>query len=284
MMGGPAALAHDPERRVDEAYPVVVFDDLVEGSRPGLLSFFPQVLVVLGVIALWALVTGTHVVSSLVLPEPWSVVRALVDQPGMWASNAGVTLLEALLGYLCGNAAGVLLAILFVEVPPVGRGFLPLVLASQVVPVIAIAPVLVINFGHGLAPKVIVAAIIVFLPTLVNCTRGLQASAEESEELLFTLHASRLQRLTKVRFPAVLPYLIPAMRITACDAFAAAIIAEWTGAVSGLGNVIVVASTRFETPTVWAAVVLAAGISVLLFTAVSYLERHATPWKTPQIP
>jgi ABC-type nitrate/sulfonate/bicarbonate transport system permease component len=234
--------------------------------------------VFLAVIVAWHLATASGRVSRLVLPTPAAVVGAFGHDTVLLAGNGLWTATEAVTGYLIGNAAALLLAILFVHSELGRRAIYPLAMGAQAVPMIAIAPAIILWLGNGMAPKIFVTACLVFFPMLVNALRGLRSADVQVSELLFTLSASDWQRLTMVRLPAALPFVFGALKISACTCFVAAIVSEWIAADHGLGFLIVYAGTNYDTPVLWAAVVIASALSMGLFGIVVLAERLATPW------
>jgi ABC-type nitrate/sulfonate/bicarbonate transport system permease component len=151
-------------------------------------------------------------------------------------------------------------------------------MAAQAVPIVAVAPALILLMGDGMAPKIAVTAFLVFFPMLVNAMRGLRSVDAEADELLYTLRASAWQRLWMVRVPASLPLVFSALRLSACACFVAAIVAEWVSASRGLGYLIVFCSSQYRVAEVWAAVLIGTALSMALYALVAALEARATPW------
>jgi len=141
-----------------------------------------------------------------------------------------------------------------------------------------ITPALIIGFGNGMEPKILVAIFLVFFPMLVNGMRGLQSADREAGELLHSLSASGFQRLWMVRLPAALPYIFTALKFSACSCFVAAIVAEWVAADRGLGYLIVFESSQYQNALVWAAVIIGTVSSMVLVGLVVALERWTMPW------
>ncbi len=254
--------------------------DLPRGWRPRLAwpgNVAPW-LVFATLIALWEVATATGAVDQLVLPTPTSVVATFVTRFPELASNAGYTAAEAILGMLLGNLAGFALAIGFVHSGLARRAVLPLAMAAQAVPIVAVAPALILLMGDGVAPKIAVTAFLVFFPMLVNAMRGLRSVDAEVSELLYTLRASAWQRLWMVRVPAALPLVFSALRLSACACFVAAIVAEWVSASHGLGYLIVFCGSQYRVAEVWAAVLIGTGLSMALYVVVAGIERRSTPW------
>lgn len=246
--------------------------------RDALRKVALPVVMLLCVLGLWQLVTATGTVEDFVLPPPVDVVEALVDEPSVFVRHGWVTMLEALAGFFVGNVAAVLTAIAFVQSPTLERGFYPLALASRSIPVVAIAPVLVLQLGAGMAPKVVIAAFLVYFPTLVNVLKGLRSADHDVSELMHTLSAAWWQRLVMVRLPASLPYLFAALKISAGTCYIGAIVAEWIGADRGLGYLVVIAGYQYRIPQLWGAVAVASFLALATFLLVCAVERLVTPW------
>ena len=227
---------------------------------------------------LWWVVTASGQVDPLVLPSPAAVLAVFWNQTALIADNAGFTAAEAVIGLILGNGLGLLLAILFVASALTRRAVLPLAMATQSIPIIAITPALIIGFGSGMAPKILVVIFLVFLPMLVNAMRGLRGAEADLGELMHSLDASAIQKLWMVRLPAALPFIFTALKFSACSAFVAAIIAEWLSADHGLGYLIVYAGAQYKSDQVWAAVLTGAGSSMILVGLVIGLERLMMPW------
>ena len=223
--------------------------------------------------ALWDYGTGSGVIPRYLLPGPAALGHELVANRAVLTRHAVYTIKEAVGGFALGNGVAVAAAFLFSWSPVLRAAFYPIALASRAVPIIAITPLLVILLGRGLPPIVAVVAISVYFPTLLNMVRGLQSADTAYHELLHTLSASKLQRLRMIEVPASLPYLFAALKVGASVAFISAIVGEWIGANQGLGYLIVLSGSYFKIPTLWAAVVVAAALTLALVGLVTLGER-----------
>lgn len=241
-------------------------------------SVVGPVVVFVGALAIWQAATSYGWVDGLVLPSPLAVISLFGDDPGLLASNAGVTAAEALSGLFIGNSLGLALAILFVNSPTSRRSVLPLAMGAQSIPIVAVTPALIIGFGNGMEPKILIAAFLVFFPMLVNAMRGLRSADAEVSELMHSLSASGFQRLWMIRLPAALPFIFTALRFSACSCFVAAIVAEWVASDRGLGHLIVLASSQYRADEVWAAVLICTASSMVMVGLVVAVERRAMPW------
>jgi NitT/TauT family transport system permease protein len=202
----------------------------------------------------------------------------MLSRRGLLFHNATVTAGEGFIGLFVGAGAGILLGVAFVRFPLMERAVYPLAIIVKSVPVIVIAPLLVVWLGYGLRPKITMAALLVFFPTLVNIVGGLRSVDREAEEYFYSMSASRSQYLSKLGLPSALPYIFSALRIGAASAFMAALVAEWTGANAGLGYLIQVSAYQFDLPLLWASVMTSAALATLAFGVVVAVERMVMPW------
>jgi NitT/TauT family transport system permease protein len=236
----------------------------------------------LGVILLLAVWEGAVRALSVpvyLLPAPsviWAQMR--IDAALLWR-HLQPTLLEAAGGFVLGNAVAILLAALFVHSPAVQRALFPLAIGLRTVPLVAITPLLLVWLGSGYAPKIVIAALISFFPTLVNMTRGLSALDRQALDLLHTLSASSWQVFWKVRWPSSLPYLFSALKIAATSCVLGAVIAEWIGADRGLGYLVVASTFEFKIARLWATIAVTSALALAAFSAVVLAERVFVPWR-----
>ena len=236
---------------------------------------FAWVLVLLLLLAAWEAYVQLRDVPEYLLPAPSQIAQALWDDRSTLASQALVTLKEMLLGFAAAVAIGFAAAVLLHLVPWLRGAMQPILIASQSVPVVAIAPILVIYLGFGLAPKVLIVALVCFFPITVNTLDGLERVDPEYRRMLRTLDATRWQVFRRVELPWSLPGLFAGGRIAASYSAVAAVFAEYAGGQAGL-----VDSMRdgFDTPLVGAAIVVLALMSLALYGAVTLAERVALPW------
>jgi ABC-type nitrate/sulfonate/bicarbonate transport system permease component len=248
-------------------------------DRMAILGWLVPVLVLILGIAGWEIGVRVDDTPRWFLPRPSEVARELVASRALIWGHTWTTLQEMLLGLALAFALGVLLAIAIASSRQVERAVYPLVVASQAVPIIALAPVLLIWFGYGLTPKVIVVVLTCFFPIVVGMVDGLHAADSDAIALLRSMGAGRWQIMRIVRVPASLPSLFSGVRIAAAWSVIGAIVGEWVGASSGLGYLMTRSASQFQTPRLYAAVVVAAALGVLLFALVGLLERLLLPWR-----
>lgn len=227
---------------------------------------------------LWQLgAAGLHV-ASWVLPSPLLILHTLWSDRLLLWSNAGVTLTETLLGFVAALAGGLGLAVAIRFSRLLERALWPLLVASQTVPVPAIAPALVIWLGYGLAPKVVVVALICFFPIVVNTVDGFRAVDPDLLRALSTLGAGRRRLFWEVEVPAALPSLFSGAKVAVTFSVIGAVLGEWVGSSRGIGFVMIQASAQLLTARVFAAIAVLSAIGVGLFLLVSLLERTCLPW------
>lgn len=248
---------------------------LVRRLHPAYWAPLVVLLVVLGVG--WRL--GAERFPYLLPPlgEVWGVLR---DEPGYFVENGWVTLREALVGLLIGFVAAFLLAILVTEAPLARRAIMPVAVVLNVTPLVAIAPALVVAFGFGAAPKLILTALICFFPILINASAGLRAVPGPVLQVFESVRASRWEVLWHLRIPGSLPYLFAALQIVFPLSVVGAVVAELSaaGSAAGLGTTIQVASSMNRLATVWAAIFVLALMGSLLLLFVTLVQRRALRW------
>jgi putative hydroxymethylpyrimidine transport system permease protein len=236
-------------------------------------------LVLLGLVAfvlVWALVASF--VDDLLLASPGQTIRALRHDHALIADNTGITLAEIGLGLLAAVLIGTLTAIAMHLVRPVREATYPLLIASQAIPVVAIAPLLVLALDYGIWPKVVMVTLVCFFPITVALADGLRATPPDLLKLLRSLGASRLQTLWKAELPSALPQLFTGLRLAATVSVIGAFFGEWAGAEHGLGRMVLLATNQIETSRAYAGILVLTVIAIALFAAVSLAERVLVPW------
>jgi ABC-type nitrate/sulfonate/bicarbonate transport system permease component len=207
------------------------------------------------------------------VPAPSDIWTALVDNWGLLMDNAWVTLKEVALGLVAAVAIGVSFALVLHLVPVLRRAFYPLIVATQTIPVIVFAPILVVWFGFGILPKIVVIALICFFPITVSMLDGLSSVGNETRKLMRSLGASRAQILTRLEIPGSLPFLFTGLKISVSIAVIGAVFGEWTGSDEGLGHLILIDNAQLEIARMFAAVVVLSLMAIALYALVALLER-----------
>lgn len=242
-------------------------------------DMLPATLAVAGSVVLWQFVIWYFAIPTYMAPSPIEVVKAFGENGTILWKNFLPTLLEAFLGFVFGNLVAILLAICFVYSRTIEKAFYPLAVIVKSIPIIALAPILVLIFGNGISPKIIIAGLICFFPTLVNMVQGLKSTSPAMLDLMRVLSASNSEIFWKVRLPSSLPFLFAALKIAATSSVMGAIVAEWIGSSFGLGALIIEATYNFRSPLLYATVVVSAATAVALFFVVSIVERRVVRWK-----
>jgi len=242
--------------------------------------WLPPVAVLLALL-LWGALARFSGLPAFILPSPLAVaerfVRALAD--GSLLRHTGVTLFEILLGLLSGALSAILIGYAIAKSRLFEQIVSPFLVASQAVPIVAIAPLLVIWFGQGILSKVLICALIVFFPVLVNTVVGLRAVPRSLSELMHSLRASRWQMLRYLEIPSALPVFLGGLRIGATLSVIGAIVGEFVGADKGLGFLINVGRGQFDTALVFVAVFTLVFLALTLYGAVILLEKRFLAWQ-----
>jgi NitT/TauT family transport system permease protein len=246
---------------------------------PSLGRALVPALGILALLAYWELHIRVFQVPTYLVPPPSLIAQTFVGEWPTLQRNVGATVIEAGGGFLIGNGVAILLAILFVHNKTMERTLFPIAVAVRTVPIIAIAPILVLLLGNSYAPKIVIAALISFFPTLVNMVRGLEAVESSALELMRVLSATRTQIFFKLRLPSSLPFLFAALKISSASSVIGAIVAEWIGADVGLGYLIIVSTFEFRTGLLYATTAMASFLALGLFLAVVVLERLIVRWQ-----
>jgi putative hydroxymethylpyrimidine transport system permease protein len=245
---------------------------------PRLSAAARPLITLLGLIAVWWLVTKVSGVPTYLLPDPRSVAIALWNQRMLLLESTGTTLTETLLGLFIGTVLGALCALGMVFSPHLQRWLMPLLLLSQAIPVFALAPLLVLWFGFGIASKVVMAVMVIFFPITAAFSDGLRRTDLGWLDLARTMNASRASMLCHVRLPAALPAFGSGLRVATAIAPIGAVVGEWVGASSGLGYVMLNANARIETDVMFAALFVLALMAISLWVIVDRALKALLYW------
>jgi NitT/TauT family transport system permease protein len=250
-------------------------------AAAGRVVFWQAVLPVVGVvvtIAAWWALTHVFQIPTLFLPSPPDIVNAMVNNWQLLMEESWVTVLETLAGFALGGSAGLIGAAVLASSPTLERATLPLVVALNAIPKVALAPLLIVWLGLGSAPKVALAALICFFPIMIAAMAGLTATPSELGELARSLSASRWQMFAKVRVPWALPQVFVGLKLGMTLAVIGTVVAQLARPSGGLGAVILVSGQSVNTSLAFAAITLLMVISITLFYTVVLAERLLLPW------
>ncbi|MGO4200549.1 ABC transporter permease [Rhodococcus sp. TAF43] len=238
----------------------------------------PAIVVVIALVAAWQAYVAASGIRPQVLPSPARVLEQGWAHRDDIAVHAWSTLQVTLVGFAVSLAVAWALAIVVDFSPWLRRAFVPLFVISQTLPIIAIAPLMIIWFGFGLLPKILVIALATFFPMAIGLIEGFASTDREAGALLRSMGASRWQQFRYVRLPSALPRFFTALRIGVTYAVVGAVFAEYVGATSGLGIYMSIQKNSFRTDLVLAAVLVTAAISVALYLCTFAIERVVAPW------
>ncbi len=241
-------------------------------------AYGPAIVLVVALLALWELYVSAAHLSALILPSPSAMFQALGNNWDVIYDHTLQTLLETLIGLAISVALGVLIAVLLDMSAWVRRTLYPLLVTSQTVPMVALAPLLLIWFGYGLLPKVLLVILYCFFPIAVACASGLAGAEPELIKLMQSMRASRWQILWLIRLPGALPSFFAGLRIAVTYSVTGAIVGEYVGAEKGLGLYMVTSANSFAMANVFAAVLVTIVLTMLLFGLVALCEYLALPW------
>jgi len=241
-------------------------------------NYLPPVLLMGLFLTLWQCATWLWRIEAYLLPSPAQIVDAGVQARALLSAHIQQTLRETLVGFAFALMSGLLLAVAIDLSSLLRRALYPLLVVTQTVPIMTIAPLLVIWLGYTIWPKIVVVALVCFFPIVVTAADGLQSADPELLALLQAMGATRRQVFFKIRVPGALPSVFSGIKIAVTYSVVGAIIGEWVGASQGLGVFMLRASNSFRTDWVFAAIAVSSMLSIALFLAVAIVERLSLPW------
>jgi ABC-type nitrate/sulfonate/bicarbonate transport system permease component len=231
------------------------------------------------VLALWQASCAVFDIEPWLLPSPLRIAATMREEAGMLTKHLASTLGLAMSGVALGLAAGVALAIILHLLPLARSALSPLVIASQNVPLIALGPLLMIWFGFGLTPKLILLTLVCFFPVAWSMLAGLGRAEPQLREYLVMIGASKWEILRRLEIPASLPYLFSGLKITVTYSVTTALVAEWLGASRGIGFYLILKFKGYDTTAVFGAVICVVTMCLLLYVMAVLLERRVVHWR-----
>jgi putative hydroxymethylpyrimidine transport system permease protein len=244
-----------------------------------LRRWWPSLALLVAMVGVWELAVLATAVPDYLFPAPTAVASSLVTDSGLLARASAVTLRELLLGYLLALVLALAVAVSIHASPILRRALLPLLVLSQTVPTVLLAPILAILLGYGIEPKLVVVAIVCFFPIVVNAADGFRATDAELARMMRTIHGGRGAIFRRVEFPGALPAIFSGARVAATYAAVGAVFGEWAGSSAGLGFVILQAEPALQTARIFAAVLVLSALALGLYGLVSIAERLIVPWR-----
>ena len=250
----------------------------IRGAGLGLSYVLPPVIALSVAGVAWEIWTRLTDVPTYLVPAPSVVLDRLAGDIWYFLGHGAVTLAEALAGFALGTVVALAGAVLMTQSRYIERSLLPLAILVKVTPVVAVAPLFVIWFGFGPAPKVLIVALITFFPVLVNAVTGFRSVDRGAMNFLRSVRASRREIFLKLRAPSAMPYLFSAFRVSVPLAVIGAVIGEWFSADRGLGSVIIVAHANLDMPTLFSAIFVLSFMGIGLTILLSVIEKRALFW------
>ena len=231
------------------------------------------------ILILWQLICSLGFIDSFMLPSPMQVAKAFITEFPILMENSVITLAEAFLGLGIGIMAGFIMAVLMDRCEPLYKAFYPLIVLTQTIPTVAIAPLLVLWFGYEMAPKIILIVITTFFPLTVGLLNGFKSTDPDSINLLRAMGAKEWQIFKHIKWPGAMSQFFAGLRISASYAVVGAVISEWLGGFGGLGVYMTRVKKAFSFDKMFAVILLISVISLLLMKCVDILQKKCMPWE-----
>ena len=234
----------------------------------------------LGIVALvfWQGATQIFSIPEYILPSPSKISIDLFENFFLLLNHTGITLLEALIGFIIANFCAILLSICIVFIPSLEKAIMPFAIALKTTPIVAIAPLLLIWLGTGMAPKIAASALICFFPSFVNSLKGFNSIQEGEDELFRVYGASKMQILIKLRFQRAAPYIFSALKISSSLSIVGAIVGEFVGANEGIGYIILTSSYYLNFVRMFSALVMTAISGIIFYFLISFFDKKLIFW------
>ncbi|MBO7151160.1 MAG: ABC transporter permease [Clostridia bacterium] len=242
----------------------------------------PSVVALGGLLLLWQLVCSLGLIPSYMLPSPLAVLKAMVSEMPLLFENSLITLQEAFIGLFLGVAVGFLIAVLMDSFDILYKAFHPLLIITQTVPSVAIAPLLVLWFGYEMTPKIVLIVISTFFPVTVGLLEGFRSADKDAIGLLRSMGANRLQIFRYIKFPSALPQFFSGLKIAAAYSVVGAVISEWLGGFGGLGVYMTRVKKAFAFDKMFAVIFLISAVSLVLMALVELAEKKCMPYRYPR--
>ncbi|HWM82508.1 MAG TPA: ABC transporter permease [Pseudolabrys sp.] len=240
-------------------------------------AFYPLLGISL-ILVLWQIYVVVFGVSRIFLPGPIDIARSSIENWHVLLRESWPTFVESVLGFGLAVVIGIPVAVCVANSRVLNLTLYPILIATQSVPKVAVAPIILVWFGLGLQSKLVIAFLVAFFPIVVDTAAGMRATPAGLLELARSLRASPLQVFLKVQFPAALPFIFAGAKVAVTLAVIGAVIGEFVGSLNGLGNLLLTANSQLDSPLAWAALIWLSVLGILLFAAVVVAERIVMPW------
>lgn len=241
-------------------------------------TFWPLLAIII-LLAVWQILSGTGLIPKYLLPSPLDTIKAFIEDFPLLMQHAKVTIIEAIVGLGVGILFGFAIAAIMDRFERLYKAFYPLIVISQTIPTVAIAPLLVLWFGYEMLPKVILIVIMTFFPITVSLLSGFRSADKDTVNLMRTMGASKMQIFWHVKFPGSLNQFFSSLRISASYAVVGAVISEWLGGFSGLGVYMTRVKKAFSFDKMFAVIFLISVLSLLLMWLINVIQKKCMPWE-----
>lgn len=241
-------------------------------------TIWPLLAIVI-LLAVWQILSGTGLIPKYLLPSPIDTIVAFVKDFPLLMEHAKVTIIEAIVGLGCGVLVGFFMAVIMDRFEKLYQAFYPLIVITQTIPTVAIAPLLVLWFGYEMLPKVILIVIVTFFPITVSLLTGFKSADKDTVNLMRTMGATKMQIFWHVKFPGSLGQFFSSLRISASYAVVGAVISEWLGGFSGLGVYMTRVKKAFAFDKMFAVIFLISILSLLLMWLINVIQKKCMPWE-----
>lgn len=231
------------------------------------------------IIISWELLDSLFKIKEIILPSPHEIFSAIINNFPYLFRHTSITMLESVIGFIFGSIIGILVGILFVYSKKSRKALFPYAIIIRATPLYALAPILIIWFGNGLLPKIVMATSVAFFPILIGSVKGLSAVEQDQMDLFNSLSASKWQIFRKLRFPNAMAYIFPALKISTTLSVVGATIAEFMGASEGIGFIIVNSSYYLDMSLMFAAILMISVGGVLFFYLIEFIEKKVVFWQ-----
>ena len=248
------------------------------------MKYLRPLIVFAGLLIVWQAVVYVFAVAPFILPAPLDVLKTAIARADVLAGHAWITILEIFLGLLFGTAFGAVSALTMAYFRPARSWILPVLVVSQAIPVFALAPVLVLWLGYGMAPKVVMATLIIYFPVTAAFYDGLRRTEPGWLDLAQTMGASKWAMLRQIRLPAAMPAFASGLRVAAAVAPIGAVVGEWVGSSAGLGYYMLLMNGRVQTDAMFAALFVLALAATAIYFTIDALLRRAISWQPESDP
>lgn len=248
-------------------------------KQRSIISSLIPVLVIIGIVILWEIISVTGLVPGYMLPSPVSVMKAFISELPRFAEHGKVTVIETFAGLLIGVLLGFVMAAVMDACEPIRKGIYPLLVISQTIPTIAIAPLLILWFSYGMMPKIILVVLASFFPIAVGLLDGYRAVDQDLVRLMRSMKATKWQIFWHVKFPSALDEFFSGLKIAVSYSVVSAVVSEWLGGTVGLGVYMTRVKKSYSYDKMFAVIMVISLLSLLMIAIVNLIQYRSMPWR-----